>query len=240
MQIVDIAYPGIPGYNTMFFGAYNNNNNNNNINHNNTINNNNNNNHNNNNNNNHNNDPIINDASNPLKGKILFSTTPIRGKLNLHVRDFEIEGFYIVYENQFIKYNRLSDTLDEYIFTPSNTYLRINREFCEFSPSGFLYAGSTNFHSKYEFRCDELNPKLDELKRFLDILIIKQKGREILSLLRVGKNRGLPHNMEAAIGHYITGKPGNIEAQLKGVKQNANALAPRLAGGKRKTRKFRK
>lgn len=104
-----------------------------------------------------------------------------------------------------------------------------------------MYAGSTNFHSKYEFRCDELNPKLNELKRFLDNLIVKQKGREVLSLLRVGRNRGLPHNMEAVIGQYITGKTGTIAAQLNGVKQNAGiSLAPRLAGGKRKTRKFRK
>jgi hypothetical protein len=239
----DNAGPNVP--NNLFNNNSNNNNdhNNHNNNHNNNDHNNHNNNHNNNdhNHNNNHNEPINNDASNPLKGKILFSADIIAGKLNIDVRDFEVMGFYIVYENQSIEYNRLNDNVDEYNFKPSNTYLRISHGWCNIGPTAFIYTGATNFHSKYIYTCDELNPKLNELRRFLDILIAKQRGRELTSVLRVGKNRGLPFNMECLIGTYITGKPGTVKAQSNRLQQNAGIhIAPRLAGGKRKTRKYPK
>ena len=69
---------------------------------------------------------------------------------------------------------------------------------------------------------------------------IKKKGRNLIELSRIGKSEGLPRNVEAEIGKYLSGKNGPLVSQTNKLKQNLGIqLAPRVNGG-RKTLKNRK
>jgi hypothetical protein len=75
----------------------------------------------------------------------------------------------------------------------------------------------------------------DVLTNLLKDVMTRKQGRELTSVLRIGKNRQLPRNVEGVIGTFVSGKNGSISQQRNQLKQNTGiSLAPRA---RRKTRR---
>jgi hypothetical protein len=81
---------------------------------------------------------------------------------------------------------------------------------------------------------------LRELKKILDNIITKQKGRELSGVSRVSIKKGLPENVDSKIGAFLTGKTGSTMAQMNKLKQNMGIQGPPRAGGTRKRSKHPK
>lgn len=81
---------------------------------------------------------------------------------------------------------------------------------------------------------------LRELKRKLDGIITKQRGKELSGVLQLGINKGLPENVDSKIGAFLTGKNGSTKAQMNKLKQNMGIQgAPRAGGTRRRSKHSR-
>ena len=71
-------------------------------------------------------------------------------------------------------------------------------------------------------------------KSYIVRLDTQRRMRNLTGVLRVGKNRDLPENIEDRIASFLSGKPGKIAGQANKLKQNVGYnMAPRA----RKTRR---
>ena len=102
---------------------------------------------------------------------------------------------------------------------------------------------------------DEADAILDELRHFLDKMLVKQVGKEVGMVKRLempnvlnrapGNNksrtlrRNVPYNAKGVISSFLTGKTGSINSQTNKLQQNiGTSMAPKPR--KRKTRHRRR
>jgi len=160
------------------------------------------------------------------------------GRENVHIQiteDFNpIKGFILDFNNQ--NMNIISSREDYLNFTiePLNMDIAIYDEVFMIHST---LRGMTFFFQDYfdnDITPDERRAKFNEFRTYILKLYAKQAGRNLTGVLRVGKNRALPENVENIMASFLTGKSGTITGQANKLKQNVGySLAPRA----RKTRR---
>jgi hypothetical protein len=186
--------------------------------------------------------------------------TPARDPEDFHTRILRNKSFRFNYINDTIQYNQVIDDKNnnEYnyfygkIFKFLNagitfTFWSINEDFGP-DPDGFwslvinvdkgplnfgLHLGAQEFmgdHASYIYLLQNIERIYKEQ--------VRKAGRNLSSLQRVGKNRNLPHNIEAVTAGFLTGiNKTSIKGQQNKLQQQLGiSLAPRA----RKTRKHRR
>jgi hypothetical protein len=145
---------------------------------------------------------------------------------------------------------------DGWLLQPSNIEIRI-----EFQSVKLKFPGASITQAVLEDDGgeDESDAKIDELRHFLDKMLVKQAikqgGKEVglvkqLEMPNVlnrapGNNksrtlrRNVPYNAKGVISSFLTGKTGSINSQTNKLQQNiGTAMAPRPR--RRKTRRRRR
>ena len=142
---------------------------------------------------------------------------------------------------------------DGWLLQPSNIEIRIDFESIKLKfPGASITQAIAVDDGEGE---DEADAKLDELRHFLDKLVVKQQTRkEVLMVNRLempnvlnrapGNNksrtlrRNIPYNAKGVISSFLTGEKGSIGSQTNKLQQNlGTSLAPRPR--KRHTRRRR-
>jgi hypothetical protein len=84
----------------------------------------------------------------------------------------------------------------------------------------------------YSLHTYNLPDFVDSKTKIIDMIndeYSKRAGRNLISVSRIGKNRGLPHNVEGKIGEYLSGVSGPLTMQQNRLKQDIGiSLAPRV------------
>jgi hypothetical protein len=84
----------------------------------------------------------------------------------------------------------------------------------------------------YNIRTYNFPEFVDSKTKIIDMIndeYSKRAGRNLISVSRIGKNRGLPPNMEGEIGSYLSGVGGPLTMQQNRLKQATGiSLAPRV------------
>lgn len=133
------------------------------------------------------------------------------------------EGFTITYKND--------RGVDIYKIIQAGIRIEINEDYDVNVNKIDISSGFTRIYETYR---DTLKGKVRMLQKFLQNLIVKQRGREVLALKNVGSKTKLPHNVEGVIGEMLTGKKGHIVSQTNQLRQE---LGEHLAPQVRNTRK---
>jgi hypothetical protein len=116
-------------------------------------------------------------------------------------------------------------------FGPQPMYfMRIDVDKYPLKQNIVIKVGTQGDHVDYDYL-------IENLKRIYEIHI-RSVGRNLVSVQRVGKNRNLPHNIEAVTAGFLTGiNKTSIKGQQNKLQQQLGiSLAPRA----RKTRKHRR
>jgi len=139
---------------------------------------------------------------------------------------------------------------DGWLLQPSNIEIRIDFQSVKITVSGVSITQAVLGDDGGE---DESDAKLDELRHFLDKLVVKQQTRkEVLMVNRLempnvlnrapGNNksrtlrRNIPYNAKGVISSFLTGEKGSIGSQKNKLQQNlGTSLAARPR--RRKTRR---
>jgi hypothetical protein len=75
---------------------------------------------------------------------------------------------------------------------------------------------------------DDRDIIIEAFKSHIVRLQTQQRMRNLTEVLRVGKNRALPENVENIMASFLSGKKGTINGQVNKLKQNVGySLAPR-------------
>lgn len=156
------------------------------------------------------------------------------------------DGITVELSGQFVK--RIDE--DTYVLEPSNITIQFVFQSIVLKLPGISITQAVMGADE-----DESDAKLDELRTFLDSLLVKQTGREVglISQLEmpVILNRGstgntkaktlrrnVPYNAKGLISGFLTGRTGSLPAQTNALQQNlGTSLAPRPR--KRKSRHTR-
>jgi len=156
------------------------------------------------------------------------------------------DGITVDLTDQFVK--QLDE--DGWLLQPSNIEIRIEFQSVKITVSGVSITQAVLGDDGGE---DESDAKLDELRHFLDNLVVKQQTRkEVLMVNRLempnvlnrapGNNksrtlrRNIPYNAKGVISSFLTGEKGSIGSQKNKLQQNlGTSLAPRPR--KRETRR---
>jgi hypothetical protein len=156
------------------------------------------------------------------------------------------DGITIDLTGQFVK--QLDE--DGWLLQPSNIEIRIEFQSVKITVSGVSITQAVLGDDGGE---DESDAKLDELRHFLDKLVVKQQTRkEVLMVNRLempnvlnrapGNNKSrtirgnIPYNAKGVISSFLTGEKGSIGSQKNKLQQNlGTSLAPRPR--RRKTRR---
>lgn len=148
------------------------------------------------------------------------------------------DGITIDLTGQFVK--QLDE--DGWLLQPSNIEIRIDFQSVKLKFPGVSITQAVLGDDGGE---DESDAKIDELRHFLDKLVVKQQTRkEVLMVNRLempnvlnrapGNNksrtlrRNLPYNAKGVISSFLTGEKGSIGSQKNKLQQNlGTSLAPR-------------
>jgi len=158
------------------------------------------------------------------------------------------DGITVDLTGQFVK--QLDE--DGWLLQPSNIEIRIDFQSVKLKFPGASITQAVLGDDGGE---DESDAKLDELRHFLDKLVVKQQTRkEVLMVNRLempnvlnrapGNNksrtlrRNIPYNAKGVISSFLTGEKGSIGSQKNKLQQNlGTSLAARPR--KRKTRRVK-
>jgi len=144
---------------------------------------------------------------------------------------------------------------DGWLLQPSNIEIRIDFQSVKLKFPGASITQAVLGDDGGE---DESDAKLDELRHFLDKLVVKQQTRkEVLMVNRLempnvlnrapGNNksrtlrRNIPYNAKGVISSFLTGEKGSIGSQKNKLQQNLGmslAVRPRRRKTRRRARRF--
>ena len=161
---------------------------------------------------------------------------------------YEEDGIMIDLTGQLVK--RINE--DTWLLQPSNIEIKIDFQTLKLKfPDVTITQAIVPGLDEGE---DEADAILDELRHFLDKMLVKQIGKEVGMVKRLempnvlnrvsGNNksrtlhRNVPYNAKGVIASFLTGKTGSINSQTNKLQQNiGTSMAPRPR--RRKTRRVK-